>query len=316
MAAPHSTFSQALSTSIYNYVSRGKFADNVFDGLRTLQVIRDMGGEVEVDGGESVVVQLEYAENATAEWIGPYGTFNTNPQDILTAAQFNWKQVAGTVILTDEEAMKNSGSSRLASLIDIKIKNLQKSLRTALNAALFSDGSDPLKPVGLEAAILTTGTYGGISRSANSWWQANVNGTAAVLSVPNMVTLHNDCSHNLDWPKLYVTTQTLYEKYEALAQAFQEISHPGTGGVADLGFEHLRFKGRPLIWDDDVPSGTMYALNPDYWKMYPHKDWKFSARPVQRPANQPLEVHAVQWFGVFAASNCRMLGALRNQTAS
>jgi hypothetical protein len=315
VAAPHSTFSQALSTSLYNYVSRGKFADNVFDGLRTLQVIRDMGGRAEAGGGESIVVQLEYAENATAEWIGPYGTYNLNPQDILTSAQFRCKQIAGSVILTDEEQVQNSGNTRLANLIEIKIKNLQKSLRTRMNEALFSDGTDPLKPVGLEAVVLTTGTYGGISRTANTWWRANVESTAEVLNVPRMVTMYNDASHNLDFPKLIVTTQALYEKYEALAQAYQEIQHPGSGGVADLGFEHLRFKGRPLIWDDDVPSGTMFFLNPDYFKMYVHPDWEFRPMPVQRPANQPLEVHVVSWFGAFACSNCRMLGALRGKTA-
>jgi len=312
--APHSVFSQALSASIYNYVSRGKFADNIYDGLRTLQALRDMGAKEKIDGGQSIVVQLEYAENATAEWIGPYGTYNLNPQDILTSAQFNWKQIAGSVILTDEEQVQNSGHARLASLIDIKIKNLQKSLRTRMNEALFNDGTDPLKPVGLDAVILTTGTYGGISRTDNTWWRANVDATTEALSVADMVTMYNDASHNLDYPKIIVTTQALYERYEALAQAYQEIQHPGTGGVADLGFEHLRFKGRPLIWDDDVPAGTMYFLNPDYFKIFCHKDWEFRAMPVQRPANQPLEVHVVSWFGAFACSNCRMLGALRNKS--
>lgn len=314
MPAPHSVFSQALSTSLYNYVSRGKFADNIFDGLRTLQAIRDMGGKATADGGQSIVVQLEYAENATAEWIGAYGPYNLNPQDILTSAQFNWKQIAGSVILTDEEQVQNSGAQRLAPLIDIKIKNLQKSLRSRMNEALFNAGSDTLAPVGLEAAILTTGTYGGISRTDNAWWRANVESTTEALNIPRMVTMYNDCSHNLDYPKIIVTTQALYERYEALAQAYQEIQHPGTGGVADLGFEHLRFKGRPLIWDDDVPSGTMYFLNPDYFKIYHHPDWEFRPMPVQRPANQPLEVHIVSWFGAFAASNNRMLGALRNKS--
>lgn len=315
MAAPHSTFSQALTTSMYNYVSLGKFADNIYEGLRTLQVMNQMGGKRTAPGGESIVVQLEYAQNSTAEWIGPYGTFNTNPQDILTAAQFNWKSVSGTVILTDLEQVQNSGPEKMASLIDIKIKNLQKALRTAMNTALFSDGTDPLKPVGLEAVVLTTGTYGGISRTSNSWWRANVESTAEALNVPRMVTMHNDCSHNLDVPQLWVTTQALYEKYEALAQAFQEITHPGNGSVADLGFEHLRFKGKPLIWDDQVPSATMYALNFDYFGSYCHPDWEFKVLPVQRPGNQPLEIHAISWFGAFASSNCRMLGALRNKTS-
>lgn len=316
MPAPNATYSQALASTLQNYITRGQFADNIYNGLRTLQVMIDMGGKVKEDGGEHMVVQLEYAQNATAQWIGPYGAYNTNPQDVFTAAQFNWKQVSGTVIFTDEEAVKNSGKSALVNLLEIKIKNLQKALRAAINTAIFSDGTDPLQPVGLEAIVSTTGTLGGIARSSNSWWRANVESTAEVLSTPRMNTMYNTCTHNLDRPTAIVTTQSLYEKYEALAQAFEQITYPGNAGAADIGFEHLRYKGVPIWWDADVPSGLMYFLNFDYVKLHCHKDWEFVAIPPQRPANQPLEVHAVAFFGGIAPSNCRMLGKLSGKTAS
>lgn len=317
MPAPSSTYSQALSTSLQNYITRGKFADNIYEGLRTMQVLLDLGGKVEEEGGEHLVVQLEYAQNGTAGWIGPYGTFNTNPQDVFTAALFNWRQQAGTVILTDDEAVKNSGRFRLANLLELKIRNLQKAMRSVLQDALFSDGTDPLKPVGLEAIVATSGTLGGIDRSTHTWWKANVESTAEVLSIPRMETMFNDCTHNLDRPKCIVTTQSLYEKYGALAQNFQEITHVGAnGGTADVGFEHYRFKGVPLWWDDDCPSGVLYFLNPDYVKVHVHKDWEFVSSEASRPANQPLWIHPVQWFGAICPSNARMLGKLSAKTAS
>lgn len=266
MPAPSSTYSQALSTSLQNYITKGKFADNIYEGLRTMQVLLDLGGKVEEEGGEHLVVQLEYAQNGTAGWIGPYGTFNTNPQDTFTSALFNWRQQAGTVILTDLEAVQNSGRFKLANLLELKIRNLQKAMRSVLQDALFSDGTDPLKPVGLEAIVGTSGTLGGIDRSTHTWWKSNVESTAEVLSIPRMETMFNDCTHNLDRPKCIVTTQTLYEKYGALAQNFQEITHVGAnGGTADVGFEHYKFKGVSLWWDDDCPSGVMYFLGEEVY---------------------------------------------------
>lgn len=316
MAAPHSTFSQALSTSIYNFVTRGKFADNVYSKQALLEAAKAFNGIKRQPGGESLVAQLEYAENATAGWLGPYGTFNTNPQDILTSAQFGWKSVAGTVILTDLEQVQNDGPQKMADLISLKIRNLQKSLRKEMTRAFWNDGTNPLEPVGLRAIIGTTGTLGGISRTTQTWWRANVESTAEVLSVPRMVTMYNNCSAGgEDYPQILVTTQTLYEKYEALAQAFQEIQHPGHGNVADLAFEHLRFKGKPVIWDAQCPTGEMDFINFNYLKIMPREGWEFRQLPVDRPGNQPLEIHAVSWFGGFVPTNPRMLGALRNKTA-
>ncbi len=315
MAAPSTVFSQMLSTTIVAYTTNGKFADNIYDGLRTIQVMIDMGGKKREDGGESLVVQVEYAENTTAAWMAPFGTLDTTAQDILTAAQFSWKQIAGVVILTDLEQVQNKGKAAMANLAEIKLRNLVKSLRSRLNEAIFNAGTDPLAPIGFQAVFSTTGTYGGISRSANPWWRANVEATAETLNLPRMRTMWNTCSHNLEAPKFMVTSQTLYERMEAMASGIEEIQHPQNQGTADLGFEHLRFKGAPIFWDGDCPLTHMYFVNPDYVKLHCDRDWEFRVLPVDRPGNQNLEIHKVAWFGAIAASNCRMLGVLTGKTA-
>jgi hypothetical protein len=202
----------------------------------------------------------------------------------------------------------------MANLAQAKVRNLEKSLRSSLNTALFSNGSDPLVPLGLEVIVSTTGTVGGISRSAQSWWQANVDSTAEPLSVEDMRHMYNLCTHNLDRPQAIVTTMALYEKYEAMAQSFEEITYPTNQGIADIGFEHMRFKGVPIWWDAACPSGVMYFLNFDYLKVHCHSEWEFAVKTTTRPANQGLEVTPIVWFGAFCPSNCRMLGKLSGKT--
>lgn len=58
------------------------------------------------------------------------------------------------------------------------------------------------------------------------------------------------------------------------------------------------------------------ACNFSYLKLHCHKDWEFTPIDPQRPANQPLWIHPVAWFGAICPSNCRMLGKLSAKTAS
>lgn len=41
------------------------------------------------DGGRTIVQELEYAENASAEWYSGYQTVNIAPSDVFSAAEFN-----------------------------------------------------------------------------------------------------------------------------------------------------------------------------------------------------------------------------------
>ena len=313
MAAPSTVFTQVLAATAYKRLQQKGFADNVFNGLRTLGILVERGGKERLDGGNSIAVPLEYAENGTAEWIAPYGQYNLAPQDNFTAAEFDWKSVAGTITHTQKEAVQNSGESMMLNLIAAKMRNLEKTLRARLSDAFFNDGTNALQPVGLDAIITTTGTLGGIPRSGNDWWKANVDSTTEGLTPEDMETMHNNCTHNLDEPTLIVTTQALYEKYGQFAQSFAEITK-GSGGTADIGFQHYEYKSVPLIWDADCPSGSMFFLNWDYLKIYVHEDWEFKPGEMKESELQPLWRMPINWWGGFCPSNCRMLGALRNKS--
>lgn len=316
MAVPHSTFTQVLAATAYKRLQQKGFADNIFNGLRTLGLMVEQGGKERLDGGNSIIVPLEYAENTSAEWIAPYGQYNLSPQDNFTAAEFDWKSVAGTITHTQKEAVQNSGEAQMLNLISAKFKNLEKTLRKRLSQAFFNDGTNVLQPAGLDAIITTSGTLGGISKTAQTWWAANVDATAEVFDPADLDTLYNNCTHNLDEPTLIVMTQALYEYYGQIAQTYATINKSGNAGTADLGFSHYTFRDKPVIWDSDVPSGTVYLLNWNYLKVYVHEDWEFRPGEMKESEIQPLWRMPITWWGGFCPSNNRMLGAMRNKTTS
>lgn len=291
--------------------------NQVINGLRLMKVLKNKGCMETLEGGESIVVPLEYARNGTAAWIGEFDLLDITPQDIITAAQFNYKMLAGTSIVTDFEAARNMGRYQIINLAKKKVSNLVQSMQEQFNNALYSDGTVANKIAGLEAIVSNTGTLGGISRSAQTWWQANVTAVGGALTAAAMATMYRTCSRNIWYPDIIVTTGTQYEKYEAIAVG----TGSSTGYIrfdgnakADLGFDALSYKGTPIFWDTPVPSGVMYFLTSRFLEVGCHKDHMFEMTGAQRHPFQLLTIHPCTWFGNIYPSCCNVHGKLTGLT--
>lgn len=276
-----------------------------------MSVLKQKGRIVELDGGESIVVPLEYARNGTAAWIGEYDLLDITPQDVISAAQFNYKMLAGTAIVTDFEAAKNMGRNQVINLAKKKVSNLVQSCQEQMNNALYSDGTVANKIAGLEAIVSNTGTLGGISRSAQPWWQANVTAVGGALTAAVMATMYRTCTRNLFYPDIIVTTGAQYEKYEAIAQGVQRFTD---NKVADVGFDTLSYKGTPVFWDSPVASGIMYFLTSRFLEVGCHKNHMFELGQAQRHPFQLLTIHPCTWFGNIYPSCCNVHGKLTGLT--
>lgn len=314
---PNSTFTQILTSTLYNYQKDGELANQVINGLRGWSALKKKGCIETLDGGESIVVPAEYARNATAKWVGEYELLDLTPQDILTSFQFNYKMAAGTAVVSDQEEARNQGKNRVIALAKQKVKNLVESMQEALNTALYSDGTVASQPAGLEAIIATTGTYGGISRTTDTWARGNVTAVGGALTAVGMSTMYRTCSRNIWYPDLLMTTGAQYEKYEGIAV--------GTGGgsaylrfndtiKADLGFDALSYKGSPLFWDGACPSGIMYFLTTRFLKVGCHKDHMFTPRDPERHPFQLATIHACTWYGAIWSSCPNTQGKLTGLT--
>ena len=66
---------------------------------------------------------------------------DVSPSDVLSAAVFDYKQLAGNVTISGLEQVKNSGEQAIINLLEARINVLEKSLMNSLSTSLYSDGT-------------------------------------------------------------------------------------------------------------------------------------------------------------------------------
>jgi hypothetical protein len=115
-----------------------------------------------------------------------------------------------------------------------------------------------------------------------------------------MASIYNTISVGNDQPTIIITTQALYEAYEALLEG--QIRYTDTD-VADGGFQNLLFKGAPVTFDDAATAGQMMFLNTKYLQLVAHSDVWFKPTPFVRPTNQDAVFSQLLCYGQLTCSN-------------
>lgn len=321
MASPN--LSEIVTTTLRNRT--GQLADNMLDNNALLNRLKKRGKVVPVSGGRTIVQELEYADNQTFKRYSGYETLNISPSDVFTAAEFDYKQAAVAVSISGLEQLQNSGEEAIINLLASRIRNAEKSLMNGIAADIYSNGTaDGGKQIGglqlLVSKTPTSGTVGGIDRSAWTFWQnkATVSGTAA--SAANIQERMNLMALSLvrgtDKPDLIVADGNYYNHYLSSLQAIQRITSEDMAGA---GFVSLKYFGHggsaDVVLDGGqggaCPTNTMYFLNTDYIHFRPHKDRNFTPIGDDRYAvNQDAMVKLIGFAGNMTLSNASLQGVL------
>jgi len=312
-----------LSTTLKKY--RKTLTDNIHKSNAVFYWIKENGGLKEEDGGERIVEPVLYATNSTAGSYSGYDSLDVTPQEGIDSAEFTWKQYSASITISGREERQNAGSSRIINLLEAKTTQAEMSLTQQLSTGLFSDGTGNGSKdlTGLEAMVLASGTYGGINSAVYTWWQAGVESSSEALGLPKMRTGFNTSSvGGKDTADLIVTTQTLYESYEALftntaiSGGGSHFSTPSQGmkRAADGGFQSLEFKGIPVVWDELCPSGTMYFLNTKHMKLVAHKDANFSTSAFVKPENADSRTAQILFMGNLTCNRRKSFYKLTNKS--
>lgn len=297
-------FDQLVATTLKNY--RAIMADNVSRQIPLLAKLKELGFYREEEGGTSIVEPLMHALNTTVSSYSGYDPIDVTPQTGMSAAEYNWKQVAGSVSISGFQEFVNSGSkTRIIQLLSKKIEQLEISMKDAIAVMLTSDGTgNGGKDItGLRLLVedgAAWSTVGGIDSNANTYWRNQFidnAGSWAATGLDNLRTLINNCSRGVldENSGLIVSTQGLYEAYEKSAVVNLMVQNTK---MADLGFTHLVYKGIPWIWDVTVPlaiDGTAsthsaWVLMAKYLNWVVGKGRNFITTPFQRPDNQEAKV--------------------------
>lgn len=307
MANPN--FDTIASATIANY--RGKLHENLIDKQVLFWQLKQRGFVDEDKGGTSIVETLMYGDNTTVKSYSGYDLLDVTPQEGFTSAQYAWKQVAGTVTISGKEEFENSGDkARIFKLLDGKIRQLEISMKKALNKQLFGDGSgNGGKDItGLAIAVedgTAWSTYGGIDSSSaeGAFWRnrfINFDGVYGANSkfqdawgpstkgVSALRTMFNSVSSDGNSPSLIVTTQDIYEMYEAVMEGQkQRLVDVKT---ADAGFKNITFKDVPMVFDQDMDTEGILFLNSEYLKFTIGQGRNFAVSPFVKPPNQDAKV--------------------------
>jgi len=311
-------YNALFSTTLQNY--QPTLVDNIFKDLVLLNHMNSGGRVVMEEGGTQIVEPVLYEENTTAASYADYDNILLTPQDGITAAIYNWKQIAASIAISGIEEAKNRGTEAIIKLLNAKIMQAEMSIKKLVNDQLLSSNDGVTNPlefngIGGFAGALNT-EIGGIDAASNSWWnptiQAGIQGQT--LSLVNMANTYNNASKGNDTPDLIITTEPLFSKYESLLTPnvrYQDVAK------ANAGFQNLMFKQTPVVYDlampgNQVSNASMYFLNTKYIKLTGMNGHWFTSTPFQQGtvAQKDARYAIVLAYGQLTCSNRSRQGYL------
>lgn len=325
MASPN--LSEIITTTLRN--RSGKLADNVKRNNAVLTRLGAKGKAKPVDGGRTIVQELEYAQNSTGQWYSGYQVLNVQPSDVFTSAEFNWRQAAVAVSISGLEQLQNAGKERVIDLLESRIQNAEKTMQNLIAAAMYSDGTDATQIGGLQFLLAdspSSGTVGGIDRASWNFWRNIVQ--TGVTSATNIQTKMNSLYIQLvrgtDKPDLILADGTYYQYYLESLTAIQRITDDK---MASAGFVNLKYMNSDVVLDGGFqgysgdtnpstggcPANHMYFLNTDYVYFRPHRERNMvPLDPGERfSVNQDALVKLIGFAGNMTLSNARLQGVLK-----
>lgn len=312
MVAANSNFDNLLTTTLANY--RSTLTDNVFTARPLTYKLMEGGRIRMLNGGTKIVEPLIYGQNSTVGSYSGYETLSLTPQEGISAAEFEWKQYAASIAISGIEEAKNNGEQEIINLLEAKIMQAEESMRESFNQMFFSDGTGNSSKDwnGLGNLVESGNTVGGINSTTYSWWASKEENTSAALTLAQMSNLYNSVSVGNDHPDLLLTTQTLFEKYEALLQPQLRYTDTKT---ADAGFQNLLFKAAPVMYDVHCTAGVFYMLNSKYLTLVGHSGKWFSQTSFISPEDVDARYALIMCYGNLTVRNRAKQGKLTAKTA-
>lgn len=326
MPSPNATFTELVSTTFRNHSK--EITDNVSRHTALLMRMKKRGNIKTESGGLTITKPLDYAENATYQRYSGFDVLNVGQSDVISAAEYQWRQIAVNVVASGRELRINSGSAKIVDLVKARIKNAMRTFNNNFSTDIYSDGSLSNQINGLQALVSDagTGTVGGIVSGTFTFWKNKVQSAAAPLQgggaiTPSATTIESLMlplwlaqTRNQDAPDLIVADSTYFTFYEVSQTSIKRYTSTseGEGNKANGGFISLKYKNADVVYDgSDIPAAHMYFLNTDYIELVAHSEANVTLMDEMKPYNQDGVVMPVLWMGNMVVTNRALQGVLK-----
>ena len=309
-----------------------KIADNVTKNNAFLARLNQKGNIRTVSGGSSILEEISFAENGNASWYSGYDLLPVAAQDVISAAQFQFKQIAVPVVISGLEQLQNSGKESMIDLMEARLAVAESTMSNLMSEGVYSDGTGygGKQLIGIDAAIppiLTanqTTAYAGITPATGTitefWRTQTLTGqTMQPGSSTNTTTqtvmngLWSKLVRGADRPDLIITDGVLWANYMSSLQAIQRFTSADSAG---LGFPTIKFMDADVVLDGGIggfaTANTMYFLNTKYLRLRPHSQRNMvSLSPTRRySVNQDAEVQILAWAGALTCNGRKFQGRI------
>ncbi len=323
MASPN--LSELITTTLRN--RQQMFADNVTNKNSLLRKLKERGNVRLLSGGRTIVRELDYAENSTFQYYSGYEVLNTDASDVLSAAEFSWRQASVNILINGLEERQNSGEAAVLDLLESRIKNGMRTMANNISIGIYSDGTGTSgKEIdGLQAIVAdspSTGTVGGIDAANFAFWRnfsfdATTDGGSAASAtniIGYMNTVYNTVIRGTDKPDLIPADLNYFGFYQDALQSQQRFTNDNAKGGADGGFVELMYASAPVILDDGsgIPTDHMYFLNTEFLSLDIHEDANFAPKGGKDSFNQDATLVPVIFMGNLTCSNRERQGVLKD----
>jgi hypothetical protein len=315
-------FTELVSTTYRNH--RKDVADNVSKHNALFRRLTSKGRIRVEDGGLSIVTPLDYQANSTYQRYSGYDVLNINAVDVLTAAEYPWRQIAVNVAASGLELRTNSGAQRIINFTKAKIKNAQRSMANGMSVDIYSDGTAANQINGLQAIVADAGagTVGGINASTWAFWQNLVQSAAAPIQgggaiTPGATTIESlmlptwiKLTRGTDMPDMIVMSDDYFSFYEQSQTSLKRYAPEdnGQGGMVSM-----KYKTADVFFDSSggIPAQHAYFLNTDYLELVVHRDANMTMMDELRSVNQDAVVIPILFQGNLVCSARFLQGVMK-----
>ena len=301
-----------------------EIADNVSKHNALFRRLKDKGRMRTEDGGLTIVEPLDYQANSTYQRYSGYDVLNINAVDVLTSAEYPWRQVAVNLAASGLELRSNSGASRIFNFTKAKLKNAQRSMANGMSVDIYSDGTLANQIGGLQSIIADTGlgTVGTINATTFAFWANIVQSAAAPLQGGGAITVSSSTIESLmlnlwikltrgmDAPDLVVFSDDYFAFYEQSQTSLKRYTadQNGEGGMISM-----KYKSADVFFDSSggIPAQHGYFINTDFLELVAHRDANMTVMDQIKSVNQDAIVIPILFQGNLVCSARFLQGVMK-----
>lgn len=222
----------------------------------------------EAETGKNCAFVVDVAGKTASAFADGYAVqtaeFDSNTRLIAT---LNWAEYRSPFSLTRRAIASAShsrgGAQALDNIVMDELVNANAKILSTVNVALHSGAGTNDAILGLDNALITSGSYGGINVGTYTSFASHVTGASGTLSVDKLAALEKAIYVDSGVrPNCILMAPDVMQKYSVLLTNDRRWigSAPMDGSTAP---DSMTFQGIPCFRDKDMASGTLKMLNTD-----------------------------------------------------